>query len=406
MGRLRQHTLPDADIQDVWKLLNELLGHVSLKTLSRDEVELADPDRRLPGSSHEGYSDIVKVINRWGIRNEDGQYWLLLNRLSGRISSCDRVLQVNQRIQLLLFRKMLESMKAGKRPAFALKEVQLFFLQPREMIRSDRVLQSSVYLYELATIAWRLSAQLQSDNAKEFLNQGVGRRLRMLKVSADSISQIYSPQRTQPLDDEEGAILSQNINFFYANVFAIVDCLAFVFAYDEPSYRIDRTNWSDLKNVNFFDKQFRQQICALRDWTDLGRAEIWYATIKELRHPVAHRIPLYFPDVYTADESRAIQAIDEAHWVKWTAMAKEMVTPTDESVKALDTLDAEWRQQKSMINVFSGVFLHSDAETKVLHHLSRLTLDLGVLCYLLDASFDRLAAQHGGQQPTREAALE
>jgi hypothetical protein len=400
MGRLRQCGLSDADVQDVCKLLNEFLEHVSLRTLSRYEAECADPDRPLIGSSHDGHSDIVKVINRWGIRNEDGQYWLLLNKLVGSISSCQRMLHLYQPIQSLVLRKMLESMKAGERPTFSLLEVQVFFLQPYEMVRSESIPQSSVYLYELVIIAWRLSAQLHSVNAKEFLNQGVGRRLRMLKVSADNISQIYSPERTQPLDDEESAILSQNINFFYANVSAIVDCLAFVFAFEEPSYSLDRTHRPDLQKVRFFEPGFGQQIAALRGWPELTKAKVWYDTIVALRHPVAHRIPLYLPEIYADDDSRTAEEIERTYHVKFAAIAKDTTTSVDETAKLLDVLDAERQQQRSRINVFSGVFLHSEAETKGWHHLSRLTLDLGILCYLLDSSFDRLAAQHGGPQST------
>jgi hypothetical protein len=399
MGRLGiQYSLSEEDVRDVRKLLNAFLEHVSLKTLSRREAELADLQRRLIGSSHTGCPHIVKVVNRWGITNEDGQYNALLNGLMGHILSRHRLLQIYESIQLLVFRKMLEAMKAGEPPAFSLEEVQVFFLQPYEVILSESILTSSIHLNELVVDGGRLSAQLQSDNAREFLNQGVVRRLVMLRTSVDSMSRIYSHHRTQPLGDEEAAILSQNINFFYANVFAIVDCLAFVFAYEDPGYPIDRANTSDLMKVNLFSKEFRKQIRGLSEWPDLAKAKVWYDTIKELRHPVAHRIPLYFPEIYTADDSRAIQEIDQRYHADLASIVGDTAASSEDLADKLDAIRAERQKREASIGTFSGVFLHSDRETRTLHHLSRLTVDLGILYYLLHTSFDHLAGHQGRTQ--------
>jgi hypothetical protein len=97
------------DIDETLKLLNVFLKHISIVTLSRTEVELADPAKKFIGTRRSRYSDIVKVINRWGIKDKGGKYYELLNGVIGRISSCSPMLQIDEPIELLLFNKLLES---------------------------------------------------------------------------------------------------------------------------------------------------------------------------------------------------------------------------------------------------------------------------------------------------------
>jgi hypothetical protein len=347
--------------------------------LSRREIGLADPEK-----AYSRYSDIAKLINRWGIRNEDGEYHALLNEVVGRITSRHRMLIIYEPIQLLLFNKMLDGSN------FTQEEIHLFFLQPYEMIISESIRGSALYLNNLLIKSMTVSRQLQHERAKKYLHEGVGRRLSMLKASVDSISTIYSTDRTRPLDEGEAAILSQNINFFYANLFALIDCIAFVFAYEEPGYVIDETRRADLKKVGLFNKEFRTQISELSKWSDLPKVKVWYDAIVDLRHPIAHRIPLYFPDIYTEDDSLAIQQIDREYYGNLGPVFRDMPLRPDDMTRKLDTLQDEWKKKKAAINAFSGCFLHSHGESRRHYHLSRLILDLGILYYLLDTSFDRL----------------
>ena len=112
------------DIDEILKLLNVFLKHISIVTFSRSTVELADPEKRLPGSGDSRYSDIVKVINRWGIRDEEGKYYELLNDIVGKISSCCPMLQIYKPIELLLFNKLLES-RTGGRTEFTKEEIDI-----------------------------------------------------------------------------------------------------------------------------------------------------------------------------------------------------------------------------------------------------------------------------------------
>jgi hypothetical protein len=68
-----EYTFSTTDIADVHRLLNEFLKHISLVLFSRREADLADPNKTFIGTRNNRYSDIVKVINRWGIKDKEGK---------------------------------------------------------------------------------------------------------------------------------------------------------------------------------------------------------------------------------------------------------------------------------------------------------------------------------------------
>jgi hypothetical protein len=398
--KIEYYTFSTTDIVNVHELLNEFLKHISLVVLSRDEVDSADPQKRFIGNCDRRYHDIVKIINRWGIK-EDGRYYELLNDTIGGISSCYPTLLIYKPIELLLFNKLLEGWSKGEKTEFTKEEIEVFFLQPANMINSSCVYESGLYLmsYDLLSELQSLLMKMKSEDSKKFLNEGVGRRLFMLKTSVDSISRIYNEHRINFLTDNENAILSQNINFFYANVYAIADCLAWVFASEYPGYKIDKR-----KDVGLFNKKFYPKINGLSEKLNLNKLRPWYDEIVELRDPIAHRIPLYFPEIYKEEDARKIKKVRDRYSKNFNDIFKNRKVFTDnekdqiskqmnESNKlndAINRLREERQKAESYINVFSGCFLHSYGENKKHYHLSRLTLDLGILYYLLDKSFEYL----------------
>jgi len=390
-----EYVFSTTDIADVLRLLNELLKHVSLVTLSRTEVEIADPKKRFIGTHCNRYCDIVKVINRWGIKEQDRNYNELLNGVIARISCRYRMLLIYEPVELLLFNKLLQCWNT-QQAKFTKEEIEIFFLQPDNMIAISYIPESGVYLFNLIKQTRKLSAMLISKDSKEFLDQGVTRRLFMLKATVDSICSIYSDRRVKCLDDTENAVLSQNTNFFYANIYAILDCLAFVLAFEYPDYEIKRHNKKKFKNIRLFNKEFYTRITGLSGKLNLIKLKPWYDEIVNLRHPIAHRIPLYFPEVYNDEDACKIQEADDKYFKNFNAILQNTTVSTQDTVQ-LDKLYEDWQKERANINVFSACFSYSDAENDRLYHLSRLTLDLGILYYLLNKSFEYLSALCGSQ---------
>jgi len=379
------------DITDVLGLLNAFLKHISIVLLSRTEAELADPEKRLPGTDNSRYSHIVKVVNRWGIKDEGGKYNRFLNDVIGKITSRHPMLLIYKPMELLLFNKLLEGWRGG-RTEFTREEIERFFLQPYRMITCSCIPESAVHLYVLITKSRNLSVVLKSKDSKDFMNEGVGRRLFMLKATVDSVSRIYTQHRREALDDNERAILSQNTNFFYANVYAILDCLAFVLAFEHPDYEIERSDKPKFRNVGLFREDFYRNMNGLAEKLSLANLKPWYDEIAGLRHPVAHRIPLYFPEFYNDEDASRIKEADEKYFRESNDIFRSVTSFTDEENAQLDGLREEWQTTSNNVNAFSGCFLDSYEDSKKLYHLSRLTLDMGILYYLLDRSFEYLFA--------------
>jgi hypothetical protein len=193
------------------------------------------------------------------------------------------------------------------------------------------------------------------------------------------------------LDDNENAVLSLNTNTFYANIYAILDCLAFVVAFECPGYQIDRHNKNDLQKVGLFKSAFYTRINGLENKLNLAKLKHWHEEITDLRHPIAHRIPLYFPQIYNDKDGRKIQKAYEKHCKRRNSVyIKKTTSFTNREIAQLDQVHKDWQKAQTEINVFSGYFLHSEEESNKRYHLSRLTLDLGILYYLLDKSFEYL----------------
>jgi hypothetical protein len=391
--------LSSADITDVCRLLKDFLKQISLVRLSREDIDAIDMDNTIGG--HRSHPNIVKVINRWGIRDDSGgNYYRLLNDVIGKLSSRNLMLRIYEPIQLFLFNKLIERW-TNTNTIFSREEIEVFFLQPYEMIINTDIFISGLALLNLIIEeVQKLKDMLKSDDSKEFLNEGVSRRLFMLKYNIDNISTIYNDQRTKAIDEEEKATLELNVNFFYANVCAILDCAAFVLAFEDPNYKIDRHNNKYLKKVGLFNKDFYEKFDQLEDKLDLKKLKPWYDEIIDLRHPVAHRIPLYFPDFYTEEENRKIQEATNKYFAESVPTDDDLKEPAtlEEKTAKLNKLkekreqaEQEWKKVRLENTPFAGCFLHSYQESKKYYHLSRLSLDLGILYHLLKETFKYLS---------------
>ncbi len=388
------YIMSKTDISDITTLLNGFLQHISLAVLSHTEAVMAYDETNLVGLGSSKYHDIVKMINRWGIKDESKRYHELLNNIIARISSRHPMLQIYEPVQLLLFNKMLER-KTKTSAIFSKQEIETFFLQSDRMITNSSLSVAGLNFSALSRKFLKLAQILKSKDSVEFLNEGVVRRLFMLRASVDSIVTIYSEHRINPTDDNEKTILSQSVNFFYANIYAILDCLALVFAFECPDYNIRRSNRKELARVGLFEKDFYAKINGLCENLSLTKLKHWYEEIKDLRHPIAHRIPLYFPEIYEDADFPKIQEIDQEFHNNIEAVLDDKTLSPGNRNDKLTQLEKIKEDKKATIEVFSGCFLHSYEENKKFYHLSRLTFDLGILRHLLDKSLDYF---HGKQQ--------
>jgi len=383
-----QINLSSDDISEIVKLLNKLLKQVSMPILSREELSIVEGNHKGHGLGNIKFSNVVETINRFGIKDDSGDFYKLLNDVIGRITLHHSMLQIYDSIKLLLFNKLLEKWTDSS-AEFSQVELDVFFSQPYPIITNTGLFLAGVFLYDMVKKAHELSATLKSKDAKEFLDYGIGRRLFMLKANVDAITKIYSCHRIDGLTREEDVIMDQNINVFYANIYAIIDCLAFVIAFEDNDFDISR-NQNDYYKIGLYNSTFQKEYGKYRQLEsrlNLKKLKPWFNEIRDLRHPVAHRIPLYFPNIYNNQESTVFRDSMERYNNGCRSMSVEANITLQEKAKKLTELHELRDKELSEINLFSGCFLHSDEESKRYYHLSRLVVDLGILYYLLDEGF-------------------
>jgi len=168
-----------------------------------------------------------------------------------------------------------------------------------------------------------------------------------------------------------------------------MDCQAFVIAFEDNDCDI-RRNQKDFSKIGLYNSKFPKvykKYGQLESKLNLRKLKPWFREICDLRHPMAHRIPLYFPNIYNNQESAVYKASMEKYNSGCSSIYAEANITLQERVDKSTKLHKVRDNELSEINLFSGCFLHSDKESKRYYHLSRLVVDLGILYYLLYGGF-------------------
>lgn len=152
--------------------------------------------------------------------------------------------------------------------------------------------------------------------AREFMNHGLGRRLRLLRHCAERVFQALPMEEVAPGED---ALLDATafLQTFVINTFGAVDNMAHVWCHeanvrDERGRKIPR-GWIGLRPQN---RAVRNSLSpAFRD--HLAGIDAWFAYLEDYRHALAHRIPLYIPPrsldrAAQLDHARVQEAMDRA----------------------------------------------------------------------------------------------
>lgn len=138
--------------------------------------------------------------------------------------------------------------------------------------------------------------KLKNTNAIEYLQQGYGRRLFLLKYCCEKIFEIFPPDKTKLLNNEELTQLDIFIQSFYVNICAIVDNLLWIINFEKKlNLKKNEVIITNKQIKQFFSNDFNsylndKQINSFFDWYEKH--------CKLFRHSFSHRIPLYVPPSY------------------------------------------------------------------------------------------------------------
>ena len=203
-------------------------------------------------------------------------------------------------------------------------------------------------------LALRLSSMvssLRNARAKEYLTQGVGRRLSILNRCIRNIFGIFPVGRTEHLAPEELADLDINLHAFFINVSGILDNLGWVFVF-ENDLLVGSSQEGKLgkEDIGLFKK--KTQSCLpekLLKYLNTEHIKKWYDEYsKNYRDALAHRIPLYVPPfVLNKEEQEKSLALEN------------QIHALDLSVHGNFAIYDQLRKKQKELGQASSLFIHS-----------------------------------------------
>lgn len=147
----------------------------------------------------------------------------------------------------------------------------------------------------------RQSHFVEVPDARLHLQQGVGRRLGVLKQTVEKIFELFPPAQERPLQREELTDVQINLHAFVINLSGVFDNWAWAFMFKHGLHQqIGR------RSVGLFKRETLRVLPeGLREHLASDVMTKWHgAYAKAYRDALAHRIPLYIPPATWTDADR------------------------------------------------------------------------------------------------------
>lgn len=137
------------------------------------------------------------------------------------------------------------------------------------------------------------SQGLSNKKSKEYLLEGVCRRLGVILKCCKNIFEIFPPQRTKLLSNDELCNININLHAYMTNVYGLLDNLAWVYVIEHQL--LDLANQK--KSIGLFLKDTQKHLPKkLSDYLNSNSTKAWFKDyVQHYRDALAHRIPLYIP---------------------------------------------------------------------------------------------------------------
>ncbi len=156
--------------------------------------------------------------------------------------------------------------------------------------------------------------RLKNEKAREYLMQGVGRRLKTLTRCINNIFTTFPPGQVEHLSKEALTDIDINLHAFFINVAGIFDNLAWVFVYENDLLGKSKEGKIPRDWVGLFNEETQKHLkVELRDYLNTDSMKSWYRSYsKSYRDTLAHRIPLYVPPSLLSEaDAKEYQIIEE-----------------------------------------------------------------------------------------------
>lgn len=151
------------------------------------------------------------------------------------------------------------------------------------------------------------SFQFNEPEARKYAMQGFSRRIRTLKRCIENVYSISPPDKSDKPSDENLTDLAINLQSFILNIFGCIDNLAWIWAKE------NNFEYRNNTDVSFFKKKIHDILSSeFREYLDSDRLQAWLEYLKNYRHALAHRIPLYVvPTLMTTQETEKHHELED-----------------------------------------------------------------------------------------------
>jgi len=192
--------------------------------------------------------------------------------------------------------------------------------------------------------------RLQNERAREYLMQGVARRLKTLTRCINNIFTIFPADRVEHLPQDDRTDVDINLHAFFINIAGVFDNLGWVFVCENALFGSAQDGKIDRSGVGLFNTKTQDHLnVKLRNYLTSDPTKSWHTDYsKNYRDSLAHRIPLYVPPS-VLDKSQGKEFED----IEAQIRALNFWNPEDR-----DKYD-ELREKQGKLGKISPFFAHS-----------------------------------------------
>ena len=195
-----------------------------------------------------------------------------------------------------------------------------------------------------------LTSSLTVIQAKEYLLQGAGRRLKILTRCIKNIFQIFPIVKTDQVMSDELTDLAINLHAFFVNISGLFDNLGWVFTCEHDLVGDPKEGKLKREDIGLFNRKTQDHLPdALRSYLQSKPLCDWYSNYsKNFRDALAHRIPPYVPhfSINYADQKKYLEIEGKLQTIDFTK---------DENLEIYENFLDQQKQLKQP----SPVFAHS-----------------------------------------------
>jgi hypothetical protein len=167
--------------------------------------------------------------------------------------------------------------------------------------------------YKLTMQVASFTNGLKNERAREYMQHGVSRRLRLLHRCVENIFKLFPVNQMEKLTENDRLDVGINLHAFLINIFGIIENIGLALAYENDLIGDKSMKKVNLKSVNLFDKKFKRLLNPrLKEYVAKPKLREWYRDYaKNYRDALAHRIPPYVPPAaLNKEEQRQFADID------------------------------------------------------------------------------------------------